>query len=173
MLDLVYIAIVAVPLVLAGGGLLLLAIRSVFGPPRERRAPEAKDVAVPAAPPAPFPGISELAAALAFPPRTLPSTAPPPSASAPPPSASAPPPSASAPPPLASAPPPAASAPPPPPSAPPPLAAVRPVAGDPGSVAGLAAKRCPDCAEEVLAAARVCKHCRYRWEESGGSALSA
>jgi hypothetical protein len=159
MLDLVYIAIVAVPLVLAGGGLLLLAIRSVFGPPRERRAPEAKDVAVPAAPPAPFPGISELAAALAFPPRTLPSTAPPPAASAPPP--------------LASAPPPAASAPPPPPSAPPPLAAVRPVAGDPGSVAGLAAKRCPDCAEEVLAAARVCKHCRYRWEESGGSALSA
>lgn len=28
-----------------------------------------------------------------------------------------------------------------------------------------ATKRCPDCAEEVLAAARVCKHCRYRWDE--------
>jgi hypothetical protein len=26
-------------------------------------------------------------------------------------------------------------------------------------------KRCPDCAEEVLAAARVCKHCRYRFDE--------
>lgn len=28
-----------------------------------------------------------------------------------------------------------------------------------------ATKRCPDCAEEILAAARVCKHCRYRFEE--------
>jgi hypothetical protein len=26
-------------------------------------------------------------------------------------------------------------------------------------------KHCPDCAEEVLAAARVCKHCRYRFDE--------
>jgi hypothetical protein len=26
-------------------------------------------------------------------------------------------------------------------------------------------KLCPDCAEEVLGAARVCKHCRYRFEE--------
>lgn len=28
-----------------------------------------------------------------------------------------------------------------------------------------ATKHCPDCAEEVLAAARVCKHCRYRFDE--------
>jgi hypothetical protein len=35
-------------------------------------------------------------------------------------------------------------------------------------------KRCPDCAEEVLAAARVCKHCRYRFDEPDfRSALSA
>jgi hypothetical protein len=30
-----------------------------------------------------------------------------------------------------------------------------------------ATKHCPDCAEEVLAAARVCKHCRYRFDEPG------
>lgn len=35
------------------------------------------------------------------------------------------------------------------------------------AVAGRATKHCPDCAEEVLAAARVCKHCRYRWEGYG------
>src|SRR4051794_23121257 len=34
-------------------------------------------------------------------------------------------------------------------------------------------KRCPDCAEEVLAAARVCKHCRYRFDEPDSRALSA
>jgi hypothetical protein len=28
-----------------------------------------------------------------------------------------------------------------------------------------ATKHCPDCAEEILAAARVCKHCRYRFDE--------
>lgn len=28
-----------------------------------------------------------------------------------------------------------------------------------------ATKHCPDCAEEVLAAARVCKHCRFRFDE--------
>ena len=28
-------------------------------------------------------------------------------------------------------------------------------------------KRCPDCAEEILAAARVCKHCRCRFDEPG------
>jgi hypothetical protein len=33
--------------------------------------------------------------------------------------------------------------------------------------AGVPGKRCPDCAEEVLAAARVCKHCRYRWDDAG------
>ena len=33
-------------------------------------------------------------------------------------------------------------------------------------------KRCPDCAEEILAAARVCKHCRCRFDEPG-TALSA
>jgi hypothetical protein len=40
---------------------------------------------------------------------------------------------------------------------------------------GAETKRCPDCAEEVLAAARVCKHCRYRWDdpEWGSTALSA
>jgi hypothetical protein len=32
----------------------------------------------------------------------------------------------------------------------------------------VATKHCPDCAEEILAAARVCKHCRYRFEERGG-----
>jgi hypothetical protein len=35
-----------------------------------------------------------------------------------------------------------------------------------------ASKHCPDCAEEVLAAARVCKHCRYRFDEPGDAALS-
>lgn len=33
-------------------------------------------------------------------------------------------------------------------------------------------KRCPDCAEEILAAARVCKHCRCRFDEPD-SALTA
>ena len=27
-------------------------------------------------------------------------------------------------------------------------------------------RECPDCAETVLAAARVCKHCGYRFEEA-------
>lgn len=58
----------------------------------------------------------------------------------------------------------------------PPRAPARPVVGAPpgdladaaaSAVAGRATKRCPDCAEEVLAAARVCKHCRYRWEGHG------
>lgn len=35
-----------------------------------------------------------------------------------------------------------------------------------------ATKHCPDCAEEVLAAARVCKHCRYRFDEPGAGAIS-
>ena len=30
--------------------------------------------------------------------------------------------------------------------------------------AGVATKDCPDCAETVLAEARICKHCRYRFE---------
>jgi hypothetical protein len=34
----------------------------------------------------------------------------------------------------------------------------------------VATKHCPDCAEEVLAAARVCKHCRYRFDEREGVA---
>lgn len=36
-------------------------------------------------------------------------------------------------------------------------------------------KVCPDCAEEILAAARVCKHCRYRFDEpdEGGGRRSA
>ncbi len=29
----------------------------------------------------------------------------------------------------------------------------------------LSTKSCPDCAEEVKAAARKCKHCGYAWEE--------
>ncbi len=37
-------------------------------------------------------------------------------------------------------------------------------AGDPSSGALDATKRCPDCAEQVLAEARVCKHCGYRFE---------
>jgi hypothetical protein len=32
-----------------------------------------------------------------------------------------------------------------------------------GAVAGPETKRCPDCAETVLADARVCKHCSYRF----------
>lgn len=34
-------------------------------------------------------------------------------------------------------------------------------------------KRCPDCAEEVLAAARVCKHCRCRFDEPGSRAVES
>jgi hypothetical protein len=35
----------------------------------------------------------------------------------------------------------------------------------PGRVpAGLATKACPECAETVLEAARICKHCRYRFD---------
>lgn len=34
-------------------------------------------------------------------------------------------------------------------------------------------KHCPDCAEEVLAAARVCKHCRYRFDERDARRISA
>jgi hypothetical protein len=30
--------------------------------------------------------------------------------------------------------------------------------------AGLPTKACPECAETVLAAARICKHCRYRFD---------
>jgi hypothetical protein len=30
--------------------------------------------------------------------------------------------------------------------------------------AGVATKACPECAETVLAAARICKHCRYRFD---------
>jgi hypothetical protein len=33
-----------------------------------------------------------------------------------------------------------------------------------------ATKQCPDCAEVVLAEARVCKHCKYRFEEPVSSA---
>jgi hypothetical protein len=29
---------------------------------------------------------------------------------------------------------------------------------------GLATKACPECAETVLEAARICKHCRYRFD---------
>jgi hypothetical protein len=32
-----------------------------------------------------------------------------------------------------------------------------------------ATKRCPDCAEIVLDAARTCKHCGYRWPSTGES----
>lgn len=35
--------------------------------------------------------------------------------------------------------------------------------------AGVATKGCPDCAETVLAAARVCKHCRYRFDAEPGA----
>ena len=47
------------------------------------------------------------------------------------------------------------------PTPPPPVAAAPVVP----AASGAATKRCPDCAEEVLAAARVCKHCRYRFDE--------
>lgn len=38
--------------------------------------------------------------------------------------------------------------------------------------AAAATKHCPDCAEEILAAARVCKHCRYRFDEPGDVRIS-
>lgn len=41
---------------------------------------------------------------------------------------------------------------------------VKRVVGRVGAPAA-ATKHCPDCAEEILAAARVCKHCRYRFDE--------
>jgi len=44
-------------------------------------------------------------------------------------------------------------------------AAPRPAAPPAPTVSPAETKRCPDCAEEVLAAARVCKHCRYRFDE--------
>jgi hypothetical protein len=34
-------------------------------------------------------------------------------------------------------------------------------------------KTCPDCAEEILAAARVCKHCRCRFDDVEPGRLSA
>ncbi|MFL5845112.1 MAG: hypothetical protein ACJ762_10495 [Solirubrobacteraceae bacterium] len=46
--------------------------------------------------------------------------------------------------------------------------ATAPRVGAPAAVT----KHCPDCAEEILAAARVCKHCRYRYDEPGDTALS-
>jgi len=47
-------------------------------------------------------------------------------------------------------------------------AAPRPPVGAPAA----ATKHCPDCAEEILAAARVCKHCRYRFDEPEARASS-
>lgn len=35
--------------------------------------------------------------------------------------------------------------------------------GNPASLPSQAQKKCPDCAEFVLAEARVCKHCGYRF----------
>jgi len=39
-----------------------------------------------------------------------------------------------------------------------------PAPGAARSPAGVATKACPECAETVLAAARICKHCRYRFD---------
>lgn len=43
-------------------------------------------------------------------------------------------------------------------------AVAAPVAAAAPLPAGVATKPCPDCAEIVLAEARICKHCRYRFE---------
>jgi len=209
-LDFLYIAVVAVPLVLASGGLLLLAVRAVMAHNDERDARRAGEVAVAEANPgalrrraAPLQAppsvaslegadlaelgraiadpidaeISELAASLAFPPRDpeLSDRAEPEPRAAdvaryfaearaaepdtpawlekpPPPREDAP---GGAAVPREEAAPPRA-----------PLAAAPPVSPSASaSPAGRATKACPDCAEEVLAAARVCKHCRYRWDE--------
>ena len=53
-------------------------------------------------------------------------------------------------------------------------AVTRPPVAEPRvGAAPAATKRCPDCAEEILAAARVCKHCRCRFDEPGDARLSA
>ena len=42
-------------------------------------------------------------------------------------------------------------------------AASLPLVGSSGAPPPAAVKRCPECAEVVLADARVCKHCRHRF----------
>jgi hypothetical protein len=178
MLDLLYIAIVAVPLVLASGGLLLLAVKSFRSGSDARRARLAQDVAVAEAHPG---GMRRRDAPLEAPPSVaslgrpglgdrvrphVPDPAPvvPPEISelaaslAFPPRRERTPATAPAAPLIDVA-----------------AAVADAAAGVPAVRPGLAAKRCPDCAEEVLAAARVCKHCRYRWDEpdAGLGALSA
>jgi hypothetical protein len=36
-----------------------------------------------------------------------------------------------------------------------------------GGIAERRTKKCPDCAEVVLAEAKVCKHCKYRFDKAG------
>lgn len=170
MLDLVYLALVAAPLTLAATALLLIALRSFRGHADERAQRRALELQRAQSAP---PGLRKRDAPLEAPPSiaTLPdvraigrsvvaSLAPDPPAAA-------------------------AAA----PAAPPPvdeLAALveqlahpdlareaalpRPRVG----AAPAATKTCPDCAEEILAAARVCKHCRCRFDEpDAGARLSA
>ena len=193
MLDLVYLALVVAPLTLAAAALLLMAIRSFRGHSdgraqrrradveraqerpggmRKRDAPLEEPASIASLgegglraigrsvvgtlandprPEAARPSLEELSAlveSLAFPPRD----------------------------PLAGLLPPAAT---PAPArertaapAPPARATPAPTPARAGAPAA-ATKACPDCAEEVLAAARVCKHCRYRFDEPDLRRLSA
>jgi hypothetical protein len=171
MLDLVYLALVALPLTLAAFALLLIAVRSFRGASAERAERRAVAVARAEAQPG---GMRKREAPMAEPPsiatlpdvralgRTLKA-------------------SLDVDPPVAPA---AAAATPPPFDE---LAALveslarspaeslraadlrRPHIGAPAAQT----KICPDCAEEILAAARVCKHCRCRFDEPGDERLSA
>lgn len=167
MLDLVYLALVALPLTLAAIALLLIAVRSFRGSSAERAERRAVEVARAEAQPG---GMRKREAPLVDPPSiaTLPDVRalgrslkasldvdPPAQPQSPPPFDE-----------LAAlveslARSPAES-----------LRAAdlrRPHIGAPAAQT----KICPDCAEEILAAARVCKHCRCRFDEPGDERLSA
>jgi hypothetical protein len=172
MLDLVYIAIVALPLTMAAAALLLISVRSIQGRAEERVLRHAAETAAAEAAPAglrkrddplaPAASVATLGAgdiralgrkaAAALEPVAPPTPAP------------------VAPPEISEI---AAALSFPPRREPAPLTVLPPLGelADGVAAAGRAVKRCPDCAEEVLVAARVCKHCRYRWEpydEAGG-----
>ncbi|MGE4063623.1 MAG: hypothetical protein AB7E79_09670 [Rhodospirillaceae bacterium] len=47
-----------------------------------------------------------------------------------------------------------------------PLAIIILIALPPGTVGTAPTKACPMCAERVLAAARICKHCRHEFQDA-------